>query len=101
MTEEPTMNGALYTNLTLADLIALVIDAVEATCQGCGGIWRAPFHYLPPTTRLHTPGGGADLSKLRRAGGSGCAGAKLRGGFSALEGPSRSVRDRSDSRLVP
>ena len=57
MTEEPTMNGVLYANLTLADLIALVIDAVEATCQGCGGIWRAPFHYLPPTTRLHTLAG--------------------------------------------
>ena len=57
MTKEPTMNGALYANLTLADLIALVIDAVDATCQGCGGIWRAPFHYLPPTTRLHTLAG--------------------------------------------
>ena len=38
------MNGVPYANLTLADLIALVIDAVEATSLGCGGIWRAPFH---------------------------------------------------------
>lgn len=51
------MYGDLYANLTLADLTALVIDAVEATCLCCGGIWRAPFHYLPPTTRLHTLAG--------------------------------------------
>lgn len=51
------MNGALYANLTLADLNALVIDVVDATCLCRGGIWRAPFHYLPPTTRLHTLAG--------------------------------------------
>jgi hypothetical protein len=49
-----TMNGAHYANVTLADLTALVIDAVEVSCQGCGAVWRTPYHYLPLSTSLRT-----------------------------------------------
>ena len=34
-----------------------VIDAVEASCQCCGGSWRTPYHFLPPSTRLQTMAG--------------------------------------------
>ncbi|WP_374544453.1 hypothetical protein [Rhodoblastus sp.] len=48
------MDRAAYAKITLADLALLVIDAIEASCHSCGANWRAPYNFLPLSTRLET-----------------------------------------------
>jgi Zn finger protein HypA/HybF involved in hydrogenase expression len=46
------MEPATYAHVTLADLAALVIEAIEASCLSCGAIWLSPYDFLPPSTLL-------------------------------------------------
>jgi hypothetical protein len=37
---------------TVAELTNLGVDAVDAFCEKCGNLWRAPIAFLPPATTL-------------------------------------------------
>ncbi|WP_296710963.1 hypothetical protein [Rhodoblastus sp.] len=37
---------------TVADLLELEIDAVDAFCPRCGESWRSPISFLPSATTL-------------------------------------------------
>jgi hypothetical protein len=49
---EEKVEPVSYGHVTLADLAALVIEAIEASCASCGAVWLSPYDFLPPSTLL-------------------------------------------------
>jgi hypothetical protein len=46
------MNLIIQSAVTVADLSEHGIDSVDAFCDQCGNLWKAPIHILPRTTTL-------------------------------------------------
>ena len=41
------MSGFDPSSVTVADALAWNMDAIEASCDFCGNVWRAPIDFLP------------------------------------------------------
>jgi uncharacterized Zn finger protein (UPF0148 family) len=46
------MTDAGRSEVTVAELTAQGIEALEATCLRCGAEWQPPITFLPPATTL-------------------------------------------------
>jgi len=46
------MSHVIRSEVTVAEMAEHGIDSVDAFCEKCGSLWRAPIHILPPATTL-------------------------------------------------
>jgi Zn finger protein HypA/HybF involved in hydrogenase expression len=46
------MRRSLRADVTIAELTRYGLEAVAASCLGCGAEWQTPIKFLPPATSL-------------------------------------------------
>ncbi len=46
------MSDAVRSEVTVAELTAQGVDAVDACCVQCGNSWQAPISFLPKATTI-------------------------------------------------